>query len=298
MVGLKGTTGVLLTLCLWGQLASTSNTKLEERSLDKIYEAVQKESGALNVVFGGSAQAAAEPLINAFQKRFPEVSVNISVQLSKYADSRIDRSYLAESPYVDVAILQTVNDFPRWEKQGLLLHYKPINFDDVNLAIKHIDGAHYPVAYNQFGPFYYDSDAVSVDKVPTTYSDVLDPFWKGKMVLTYPNDDDGVLYLFSLIIRRYGFGWLDGLLKQDVQWVRGATLATGTIIQGHGTDSTRVLSFSGLGGFTPATDFLKVKQPETPDQFMTWAQQAAIFKSTPRPESAKLFTSFLLSDEW
>jgi ABC-type Fe3+ transport system substrate-binding protein len=127
----------------------------------------------------------------------------------------------------------------------------------------------------------------------------LDPFWKSKLVLTYPNDDDGVLYLFSLIIERYGFQWLDSLLKQDVMWVRGAAAATGAIISSHASSNgSRVLTFSGLGGFTPSTSFLQVRQPEAPDQFMTWAQQAAIFASTPRPESSKLFISFLLSDEW
>lgn len=152
---------------------------------------------------------------------------------------------------------------------------------------------------DQFGPFYYDSTIVPANKVPKTYADILDPYWKSKLVLTYPNDDDGVLYLFSLIIERYGFKWLDSLLKQDVMWVRGAAAATGAIIDNHSSGKgSRVLTFSALGGFTPSTSFLQVHQPDAPDQFMTWAQQAAIFASTPRPESSKLFLSFLLSTEW
>lgn len=107
-----------------------------------------------------------------------------------------------------------------------------------------------------------------------------------------------MLYLFRLIVARYGFAWIDALMEQDVQWVRGATLAAGTIIENHANNGNRVLTFSGLGGFTPSTDFLRVNQPVAPEQFMTWGQQAAIFKSTPRPESAKLLASFLLSDEW
>lgn len=153
---------------------------------------------------------------------------------------------------------------------------------------------------DQFGPFYYDSTLVPDAMVPKTYADVLNPYWKGKMVLTYPNDDDGVLFMFSLIIQRYGFQWLDSLLQQDIMWVRGASAATGAIISNHnnGGNGSRILTFSGLGGFTPSTSFLKVQQPSAPDRFMTWAQQAAIFASTPRPESAKLFANFLLSDIW
>ncbi|EJP64195.1 Fe3+ ABC transporter periplasmic protein [Beauveria bassiana ARSEF 2860] len=280
-------------------LVHASGTETDTRSIDEIYEAARNESGVLNVYFGGSSQAAAAPLLNAFRSRFPDVEINITAELSKYADSKIDRSYIEGNPFIDVAILQTVQDFARWDKQLRLLHYKPANFDDINLAIKHIDGAYFPVTFNQFGPFYYDSDLVPQERVPTTYADVLDPYWKGKIVLTYPNDDDGVLYLFALIIERYGFQWLDSLLQQDVQWVRGASAATGTIISNHNaTNGSRVLTFSGLGGFTPSTSFLLVQRPAPPDRFMTWAQLAGIFASTPRPESAKLFASFLLSDEW
>jgi ABC-type Fe3+ transport system substrate-binding protein len=74
---------------------------------------------------------------------------------------------------------------------------------------------------DQFGPFYYDSARVPENRIPKTYLDVLDPYWKGKMALVYPNDDDGVLHLFSLIISKYGFRWLELLNQQDVQWVRG-----------------------------------------------------------------------------
>lgn len=140
---------------------------------------------------------------------------------------------------------------------------------------------------------------MSPEQVPKSYADVLDPFWKNKIALTYPNDDDGVLYQFVLIIQQHGFSWLDGLLRQNVKWVRGATAATGAIIKDHeSTDGSRILSFSGLGGFTPSTTFLKVQQPTLPDRFMTWAQQGAIFKSTQMPESAKLLSAFLLSDAW
>jgi ABC-type Fe3+ transport system substrate-binding protein len=50
--------------------------------------------------------------------------------------------------------------------------------------------------------------------------DLLDPRWKGKIVSTYPNDDDAVLSLYSLIVGEYGWEWLRRFVAQDVAWVR------------------------------------------------------------------------------
>lgn len=266
------------------------------------------------------AQAAATPFLTAFKPKFPKVAINITAELSKYADSKIDRSYIEGEPFVDYAMLQTVHDFPRWKAEGKLLEYKPPNFADVNDAIKDEDGTYVPVGLSTFGSHPHCknplADAIQINsvhstmiqrereispnKVPTSYADILNPFWKNKIALTYPNDDDGALYQFEPIIEQHGFRCLDGLLLQSVRWVRGATAAS---YQSHHrrprvANGTVVLSFSGLGGFTPATSFLKVQKPQLLDRFMTWAQQGAIFASTKMPESAKLLWAFLLSDEW
>ena len=155
---------------------------------------------------------------------------------------------------------------------------------------------------DSFGDFYYDSTKVSA---PETYADLLDPKWKGKLVLTYPNDDDAVLYLFSIIVEKYGFGWFDALVAQDVQWVRGtatpyfaivnATLANGTeYVNGSQAVEHPALSFSTVA-YPPTVPAVKSVLQSAGEQSMAWAQTAAIFASTKRPETAKLFMSWLLS---
>jgi ABC-type thiamine transport system substrate-binding protein len=151
---------------------------------------------------------------------------------------------------------------------------------------------------DQFGPFYYDSAKVPIERIPKTYLDVLDPYWKGKITLVYPNDDDGVLHLFSLIISKYGFQWLERLNQQDIQWVRGANAAATAIVDGiKNNNSSRVLTFTALS-FSPEAPTFQVRQPEAPEQFMSWGQLLGIFSSTKAPESAKLFASWMVSREW
>lgn len=98
-----------------------------------------------------------------------------------------------------------------------------------------------------------------------------------------------MLYLFKLIIQQYGWQWLDQLLEQDVQWVRGT--ATPAEIMLHNTSKT--LSFTT---FPPAEDWVSV--PPVSDQYMSWTQTSAIFKATKLPETAKLLQAFLISEAY
>lgn len=83
-------------------------------------------------------------IVTAFEQRFPNVALNLTVDLSKYLDSQIDRSFYTGSEYVDVALLQQLNDFTRWKAQNRLLYYKPANFSDLANGYKDLDGAYLP----------------------------------------------------------------------------------------------------------------------------------------------------------
>ena len=82
---------------------------------------------------------------SAWKARFPNVVLNLTVDLSKYHDSRVDRAYYEGTHVADVAVLQTLQDFPRWKSQNKLSYYKPMNFDDLLANEKDLDGAYLPI---------------------------------------------------------------------------------------------------------------------------------------------------------
>ena len=90
------------------------------------------------------AKSNGDGIIAAFTKRFPDVKFNLTVDLSKYHDSRADRAFdtsNGEDDGTDIVVLQTVHDFPRWKEANRLLPYKVATWNDVQSPFKDEDGA-------------------------------------------------------------------------------------------------------------------------------------------------------------
>jgi hypothetical protein len=177
-------------------LGFNSAPLLETRSLDEIYHAALDEGGIVTVWHGGDEKDQQDSLKSAFENRFPGMTLNITVDLSKYLDSKIDQQLYNKDVYVDSIILQTLQDFPRWQQEGALLNYAPLGFDNIYPAFKDSISA----SWYGYSIFFW-SLSWNTEKLPhltniTSFNDFLKPEFKNQLVLTYPNDDDAVLFAF------------------------------------------------------------------------------------------------------
>ncbi|KAF7954073.1 hypothetical protein EAE96_005206 [Botrytis aclada] len=266
------TAGALALSSIFGSsFARVNNVPIDTSTIDELYAKALKEDRKLVVASGGDAGAQGLGMKTAWAARFPKIALDLKVDLSKYHDSRIDRAYWSNNETVDIAVLQTLNDFQRWKEEGRLMFYKPPTFTDLYSGETDLDGPFLPVNIGSFGTFPWDSTYVSASDAPTSYADLLDPKWKGKIVATYPNDDDAIGYLFSIIIiEKYGFEWLNALAAQDVQWVRGTATPGFVMRDNHNNATTSASGSSPKGRVLSFTTY-----PPSNETYFQMAQPAA-----------------------
>lgn len=97
---------------------------------------------------------------------------------------------------------------------------------------------------------------------------------------------------------RYGWGWLDKLIANNPTWVRGSATPAYFLQTQHNNASSKLALTFTSGGVPGNATYMKIREPIAPEQSISWTQSAAIFSSTKRPNSAQLFISWLLSDDF
>ncbi len=96
--------------------------------------------------------------------------------------------------------------------------------------------------------------------------------------------------MFSNIIYKYGWVYMDWLMGQQPTFVRGAPVAVGAVFSGQAA-----ATIAGFGSLVAAPGSPATFTLPSEDFFQSWAQTAAIFKNARHPWAAKLYVSWLLS---
>ncbi|MFD8007890.1 ABC transporter substrate-binding protein [Streptomyces mirabilis] len=270
---------------------STGGATSETNQLAGLYEKAKVEGGTLTVYAGGDAFRGQDRVAQAFEQRFPGLDVDIKVDLSKDLVPRIDNEIARGDVKADIAHIQLSNDLERWKKEGELLRYRPIGWNRIYPQFKD-DGYITGMGVTAFANVV-NKDLAAKGAAPVEALDYLKPEFKDQLVLTYPNDDDAVLWQFQQLVKAYGWGYFDRLRAQNPQWIRGTRPAANTVVAG-----TKSATFTASSTLNQAADSTVAFTVPKKDRFLSWAQSAAILKDAKHPETAKLYLSWLTSKEY
>jgi len=261
------------------------------QSIDELYAAAKQE-GALAMVGGGPAPPY-EKFAQDFMRRFPGINVTVSGGPSNVHADEINKQLAAKALRIDLAILQTVQDFERWKKMDALAAFKPDGHDKIDDGWKDRDGTYTGVYVNGL-VYAYNSQKLKPEIAPRSALDFVRPEWKGQIITTYPHVDDVTLYLYSLIEAKHP-DFIDRIKPNELAFVRGHLGVARAIASGE-----KSLSFDVVA--KDATEQIAAGKPlaiTVPDSepVPVWAQTAGVFKDAPHPNAAKLFVAWYLAPE-
>jgi Bacterial extracellular solute-binding protein len=131
-------------------------------------------------------------------------------------------------------------------------------------------------------------------QVPRSAAGFTGPRWRGRVISTYPHQDDVTLYLYSVLADRHGWPFIDQLLASSPQFVNGHLGVAQGLAAG-----TAALSFDhiiSLGAADRRAGRLAVTIPAD-DPMPVWPQNAAILDRSPSPAAARLFLRWLLEPD-
>lgn len=260
-------------------------------TMEELYAKANAE-GAIAIYAAGPTEPH-ERFARDFEQRFPGLKVSITGGFSNVLNSRINQQIKDKKAEADLIIFQTIQDFVGWKQQGALLNFKPEGFDQVAENFRDNDGAY--VAIGAIPMTYaYNTKLVAPTDVPKSALDFLKPVFRGKLISVYPGDDDAALYLYTTIVTKYGWGFMDKYMANQPNFIQGHLPVARSIVSGenHATfDATSsVWRFKREG---QPIEVLFSPEDETPVFTVT----AGILKDEPHPNTARLYLTWYLAKE-
>ncbi len=243
-------------------------------------------------------------LLSYYEREFEALHPEIDVQWVDMGSQEIMDRVRAESanPQADVWFGAPGEIFDRAAREGLLEPYTPTWADAVSADARDAEGRWFGT-YLTPEVIAYNTDAVSAAEAPRDWDDVLDPRWRGQVIIRDPIASGTMRAIFGAMIVRSlretgsteaGFDWLRRLDAQTREYVLNPTL----LYQKLGRQEGLITLWA-----MPDIAMLQYRQ-NFPVTYVIPASGTpvlvdgiAIVRGTRRPEEARLFYEFVTSRE-
>lgn len=236
----------------------------------------------------------AERVARTFEAKYPGISVRVERSGAERIYQRIAQEQGSGINAVDVANSTDPAHYLDWKKNDWLQAYLPEEVAKYFPADQvDPDGMH-ATSCAWMEVIGYNTDLVKREEAPTSYADLLDPRWQGKMVKAHPGYSGAILTATFVLARDLGWPYLEKLAQQKVMQVQSAADPPKKILLGEraimadGNDYNLVL-------LKDQGKRVEVVYPAEGSPLII--VPSGIFRSAPNPNAAKLFQSFFLGAE-
>ena len=235
----------------------------------------------------------AEAVKKAFMAKYPKIDVDVERSGSERIFQRVNQEYQSSIKNVDVVNSSDASHFLFWKQQGWLAKHAPPDTARFPAQGRDPDGFYFPWR-SSLSVMGYNTNLVQEKDAPTSYADLLDPKWKGKMAKAHPGYSGTALTGTYAISKAIGWDYLEKLSKQGVQQLQSTTATPKSIASGERAvmvDGNEYNMFIEIKAKSP----VKIIYPKEGTPFIT--SPTAIFKDAPHPNAARVFQNFIYTPE-
>jgi iron(III) transport system substrate-binding protein len=257
---------------------------------DPIDAATAKKEGKV-VWYTSTPIETANKIVKAF-----EAETGVKVEMFRSGGSAVLRRFLQEQQagriVADVLTTSDPAATAGLARKGTFVPFKPTNFDKVLAEGKDADGAYVAQRLNMM-TIYARSDKVAAADMPKTWSDLVDPKYKGKLVTTDPSYTALGLMTVATLSKKFGWDYYQKLRANETMIVQGNQQVSDMLKRGE-----RLICAGGLDSY--AADDRAAGHPIVTiypaEGALIIPSPTAVVKGGPNPNAAKLLAEFMLSD--
>jgi iron(III) transport system substrate-binding protein len=231
----------------------------------------------------------AEAIAKAFKTEYPNIDVDVERSGSERVFQRINQEYQSNIKNVDVVNSSDASHFLFWKQQKWLAAHVPPDVNRFPAQFRDPDG-YYAAWRATLSVMGYNTKLVDAKDAPTSYADLLDPKWKGKLAKAHPGYSGTALTGTYAISKALGWDYLEKLAKQGVLQLQSTTATPKSIASGERlvmVDGNEYNMFIEIAAKSP----VKIIYPKEGTPFVT--SPTAIFADAPHPNAARVFQNFL-----
>jgi iron(III) transport system substrate-binding protein len=268
-------------------LAGAWRSNLGAAATDALIEAAKREAEL--VYYASMNLSEANAIISEFEKRYPFIKVKLNRTGSEKLLAKVMTEYRVKKLPAD--IIQTVEfSMHLFNRGGVLAQYIPQSNSQYPSEFKE-EGFWTTVYYNPY-VVAYNTKLVPRQMVPKRYEDLLDPKWKGKMMIEGTKADwfAGILQIMG---QERGLQYMRDLAKQQPSPREGHELLAQLVAAGEGLMDVNI----------PIASVERMKERGAPIDWTAVGAAPAIMvgvglsSQASHPNAARLFIEFVLSRE-
>ncbi|MFZ5825601.1 MAG: ABC transporter substrate-binding protein [Bacillota bacterium] len=224
------------------------------------------------------------------KKAFPDLTIEWFQSGTEKVVAKLAGEIEAGKVGADLLMVADPSYYLFLKDKNLLMSYKPKDFDKVAVDKDEKDFTFAGVRISNV-VLAYNTKLVKADEAPKSFSELLDPKWKGQVVIVDPTQSGTALNSTYALSKKYGWEYFEKLK------------ANGAVVGGGNSSVEKKLV---SGEFKVAMileeNILKVKAKGEPvdliypaDGVIIIPSPIGIFKSTQNPDAAKAVTDWWLS---